>query len=459
MKSKTQGGPVRGQDRWRWSMVAGVAICAPLAAAANAIYPLPAGQSLTLGEGSNPHTVQSAASNPAGPVTTDLGKFWFGLGSAGVAYETGDFDDLVDQADQLADDLDRTDISPAEGPALEARAEAFLQQLNDKAYVKVFAKAQPPLLPLGGAFAAIGGTFTLGATAVSGARVRFLSDGEVSLVEQGTSDPCTASCELDTDFAGYGKGAAGGVVSLGYSGGTLHRPDGSLFVGGRLNYYSLELSRGVVALDDDGDDDGADTEDGFEDEFDRNRVKGQDLGLDLGLLWAARNFRAGVTLLNVGEPSFEYAALGQDCGAKTSAARRNCEAAQAQIAAGAVPAAERYTLEQQVQLETAVFSASRVWSLAATYDVDAVADVTGDAHQWIAVSAAFAPRNWGWLMPGLRAGYRQNQVGSELDLLSFGLSLFRVLNLDVAASTQSVDHDGDEIPRSAMANVSLELFF
>lgn len=459
MKSKTGAGLAGRQGGWCWPVIAGIVACAPFAAAASAIFPLPAGQSLTLGGGSNPRTVQSAASNPAGPVTADLGRFWFGLGSAGAAYETGDFDDLVDQADQLADDLDRTDISPAEAPALETRAEAFLQQLNEKAYVKVFAKAQPPLLPLGGSFTALGGAFTLGATAVSGARVRFLSDGNVSIVEQGTTDPCTASCELDTDFAGYGKGAAGGVVSLGYSGGTLHRPDGSLFIGGRLNYYSLELSRGVVALDDDGDDDGADTEDGFEDEFDRNRVEGQDLGLDLGLLWAARNFRAGVTLLNVGEPSFDYAALGQDCGAKAGAARRNCEAAQAQIAAGAVPAVERYTLEQQVQLETAVFSASRMWSLAATYDVDAVPDATGDLHQWIAVSAAFTPRNWGWLVPGLRAGYRQNQAGSELDLLSFGLSLFRVLNVDVAASTQSVDHDGDEVPRSAMANVSLELFF
>lgn len=459
MKSRKGLGLAAAWGRWLPSLAACIAALAPLAAPANTIFPLPAGQGLTLGGGSNPRTVQAAESNPAGPVTTDLGKFWFGLGGAGVAYETGEINDLVEQAEQLSDDLDRTDITPAEAPALEARAEAFLQQLSETAYVKVFATAQPPLLPMGGSFAALGGTFTLGATAVSGARVSFLSDGNVQIVEQGTTNPCVSVCELESDFAGYGKAAAGGVVSLGYSGGTLHRPDGSLFVGGRLNYYSLELSRGVVALDDDGEDAGADSEDGIEDEFDRNRVKDQAVGLDLGVLWAARNFRAGLTLLNLGEPSFDFAPLGQGCAGKTGAAQRNCEAAASQIAAGAVPATERYILEQQARIETAVYTASRVWSLAATYDVDAIPDATGDAHQWLAVSGAFAPRNWGWLLPGIRVGYRQNQAGSELEMLSLGLSLFRVLNLDVAASTESVDHDGDEVPRSAMANVSLELFF
>jgi hypothetical protein len=56
-------------------------------------------------------------------------------------------------------------------------------------------------------------------------------------------------------------------------------------------------------------------------------------------------------------------------------------------------------------------------------------------------------------------GYRQNQVGSELDMVSAGLSLFRVLNLDVAAATDKIENDGDDVPRSAMVNLSFELYF
>lgn len=443
------------------------ALLAPLTAAASPLFPLPSGQDLTLSGSSNPRTVQATGNNPAAPVTSDLGGFWFGLGGAGVGYEAGDFNDLITQFEQLEADLNKENQTPAEATALKTRADAFLQQLGDKGTIKLFTSVQPPFLPLGGKASGLGGAWTLGVTAHAGARINVLSDGVDVCVSDGVdSNPCQAptgapgeTYEIQTDTSGYGKAAGGGSVSLGYSGGVHHRPDGSLFVGGRLNYYSVELARAVVKLEDNGDQMGDDTNDSLQDEFDRGRVRTSAVGLDLGFLWAAHNFRAGATLRNLNEPEFEYGALGVDCGSKTGAAMRNCIAAAEFIAAGRIPAQETYTMEQQIQLETAVFTSNRSWSLAATYDADAIRDASGDEYQWLGVSAAFSPRGWGWLMPGLRLGYRQNQAGSELDMVSLGLTLFRVINLDVAASTQTVEDEGDEAPRSAMANLSFELFF
>jgi hypothetical protein len=448
--------------------VAALTVCAISAvllpaAHASPLFPLPSGQDVTTGGASNPRTVQTAANNPAAPVTSDLGAFWFGLGGAGVGYEVGDLNNLVDQADDLKSDLEQENLTQADAEALELQAEAFLKQINERAFVKVFANAQPPLLPMGGSMAFLGGAFTLGATAISGARLAFLGN-DINAVNTGTSTACnTNDCELETNFSGYGKAAAGGVVSLGYSGGVHHRADGSLFVGGRLSYYTIELSKGLIAFDEQGSGTDGDVQDDVEDEFDRNRLRSTDLGLDLGVLWAAHNFRAGATLRNVNEPQFDYPAIGVSCAAKpaNSPERANCEAALAFSVSDPtrVQLRESYVMTRQLQFETAVFTADRTLSLGITYDADAARDAVGDEYQWLGVTGSFTPGGWGWLVPGLRVGYRQNQAGSELDMATLGLSLFRIVNLDFAASTDSVENDGDEVPRSAMASLSFELFF
>ncbi len=437
-------------DRWKVSRRRAPAACGAIAitllvgaaspAAAGPLFSLPSGQDVTLAGAGSPRSVQIAAGNPAAPVTSDLGAFWFGLGGTGVTYEVGDLDDLVDDAEEVS---------------------GFLTRLNDTAYVKVAASAQPPFLPMGGSLSGLGGAFTLSATAITGARIAFLGDYVNAVNDDGTNTDCnTSDCTVDTNLSGYGKAAAGAVVSLGYSGGVHHRDDGSLFVGGRVNYYAIELSRGVIPLADD--DQSGDGEDDVQDEFDRNRKRTNAIGVDLGALWAAHNFRAGATLRNINEPEFEYPAIGVACESKPAgAAQDNCNAAAAFAVSDPtrVRAREIYTMERQMQLETAAYTANRTWSLGASYDLDAAKDAVGDEYQWLSVSGAFTPRGLGWFVPGIRAGYRRNQVGSELEMVSLGLSLFRVVNLDVAASTQSVENDGDEIPRSAMASLSLELFF
>jgi len=422
---------------------------------ASPLFQLPVGQDVTHAGSSNPRTVQAAGNNPAAPVTSDLGGIWFGFGGVGVIYEVGPVDNLIDQADQLQENLDRASFTQQDADAIAADANAFVQELGRKGYVKVAANVQPPFLPVGGSMGFLGGTVTLGAVAFSGARVSFL-DAPI-LVQEKVDTP--GDYEIRTDTAAYGKAAAGATVSLGYSGGVLHRPDGSLFMGGRLNYYVVELSKAVFKLEDDGENQNDDAEDGLQDEFDRNRERTRAIGLDLGALWAAHNFRAGATLRNVNEPEFDYGVVGgADCAGKaTPAAQRNCEAAN--LFASRIDLAETYTMDRQLQVETAVYTASRTWSLAATYDANAAKDATGDEYQWLSISGAFSPRGMGWIVPAVRVGYRQNQAGAGLDMVTAGLSFFRLINLDVAAATDSIENDGDEVPRSAMVSVSFELFF
>jgi len=63
------------------------------------------------------------------------------------------------------------------------------------------------------------------------------------------------------------------------------------------------------------------------------------------------------------------------------------------------------------------------------------------------------------IIPGIRAGYRVNQAGSELSYLSGGFTLFSV-NVDVAYSPDKVEDDsGDETSRSIIVNLGLELTF
>lgn len=444
---------------------------------AQAVFPMASGQNLTLGSGSNPRTVQTAGTNPAAPVTAEMGGYWFGLGGVGAGYEVGDFDDLIDRAEGFEDRLDALEESTnpvaaaAEAQALETDLGDYLGAIGDAGYLKLFFTAQPPLLPVGGKLSGLGGAFTLGVTAIGGSKIGFVGDcvqavngTEVAGMDctdieaAGAALDCDVDCDdVSTDFSGYVRAAAGAVVSLGYSGGVYHSRAGSLYMGGRLNAYTLELGKAFIEVGSDDDDDAADQ---AEDTLDGATERSTEMGLDLGMVWSSHNFRAGATLRNINEPEFAYPDL-TDCLQFENEVQDSCLVGQ-RLAAdypGLIELKETYVMERQLQLESAVYSSDRVWTLSLSYDADPARDATGDEYQWATASASYTPATVGWLVPGFRVGYRQNQAGSELDMLTAGLSLFRVVNLDVAAATDEVENDGDEVPRSAMVNLSFELYF
>ena len=58
-------------------------------------------------------------------------------------------------------------------------------------------------------------------------------------------------------------------------------------------------------------------------------------------------------------------------------------------------------------------------------------------------------------LPGWRLGYRQNLAGSEIGYITGGVTLFRVLTLDAAMSTETVD----SVPRAFMFNAGVGVRF
>lgn len=289
--------------------------------------------------------------------------------------------------------------------------------------------AKAPFTPLGANISALGGTLSLDATVFGTTNAHILND-ELSV--EGT--------DLKTDTAAYIKSATGVQLSLGYSRGLYQNTSGSLLVGGRLNHYSVELGKGLARLQND--DENSDFGDELEDDLDRNTRSSSAFGLDVGAIWAAQNYRFGGTLLNINEPEFDYPVLVGDIADNFS---------------GRIDLNETYTMDRQLQLEGAVFSSNQSWHLSAAYDVNSSHDPVGDEYQWASISTGYAGE--GWLIPGFRVGYRTNTAGSELSYVTGGLTLFRVLNLDAAVSTDTADVDGSEVPRSAMFSASLEMYF
>ncbi len=388
-----------------------------------------AGPGLTWGGISHPATVQTSLNNPgaAGQVAGE--GLWFGLGAVAIGYEVGDVDDLLERTEDLEDVLDRDFASLEEVQVVRDEFDDFLLAAGRNGYVKGGGTLQLPFTPVGGYWGTLGGTVSFEASGLASLGGRIL-DAPLEVTFDGNR------YALETDTAAYLKQAVGYRLSLGYSREVFRNEDGALSVGSRVNYYKLDLSRAVTRLDegDNQDDFGDRLEDGLE----QNERGRSGMGLDVGALWTGAQYQLGGTLRNLNEPSFDYPRLdpaGND----------------------RIPGSERYTMERQLQLEAAVFTRDQHWFAGVAYDVNGIEDAVGDEFRWMTVAGGY--QGTGWWIPGVRAGYRRNLTGTELGYYLLGTTLFRVVNLDLAWSTDSVDMDGDTMPRSAMASLSTELRF
>lgn len=457
-----------------------LAAAVALAVAGSATYATPVyhppGPNLTYGDVSNGQTIMSDITNPAAGAAAlkkNGNQYRFGiLSSIGVGAEFGQVDDLYTKIEDQADaydagvDLDFTNTSQIGSLVNEQRdiINDILAEVEDNGYAKAFVSAHLPIMPLVVAHKAFGGSIVLDINGSVTSKVYGLHDsidvdgvqlqsdiianpalgtytnGDVT-ISYDPLDATNSTLTVDNDSSVVAKAAYTAEVALGYSRPVLHADTGTLYAGLRGRYYKVGLTRKAIRLGD-----LEDVEQELENISDEDLSESTALGVDLGVLWIEEHYRLGATLTNLNEPSFKYPSFDATSFNNPTSG-----------VAAAIAGDDTYTMSSQLKLEAALYSASQNWVLSAAMDANAVMDPMGDEYQWATASAAYATDSW-WI-PGLRLGYRQNLAGSELSYATAGLTLFKMLNLDVAYGLESVTIDGETVPRSVIANLGLEVTF
>ena len=434
-----------------------------LSAQADPVYH-PPGSNLTYGAVSNGQSIMSDITNPAAGAAVlqkDGNQYRLGIpGSIGAGIEFGQVDGLYDRINAEADkfQFSQTISNTSSASAAVAEVDAAVASLNTiladvetNGYTKVFGSINIPLViahkGLGGSLAFdVNKSFVTRATALH-ETVTFNSAAALAGTDDPTDDVVVTfngsgvptGYTFDNDSSALIKAGLVTDLSLGYSRPLMKAQAATLYAGARAHYYTVEQSRTAIRMTN-----LTDVQTQFENALDQSRNSESAMGLDVGVLWVSEHYRAGATLANVNEPSFDAATIdltGYDL---------------AGTVAQELAADNKYTMEKQLQLEAALYTASQNWVISGGFDANAVKDVLGDEYRWATVSAAYATDTW-WL-PGIRAGIRKNLAGSKVNYLSVGTTLAMV-NLDLAWSSDKVTIDGSTVPRGAIFNLGLELSF
>lgn len=414
-----------------------------LSTAALAAMPVnqPIGSSFTLSSAPNQRALATVFSNPAAPFLMvnqeDDDNFRFGIiGPVGVGIEMGDVSDLSDQAEELEDIIDATYTTVNEANAALNKANGILDGIGDTAYVKISASTQIPFMPV------------IYKTKDKGA---FMIDASVSGLVRGnliTDDLKVVGQELKTDTSFNAKTATDVNIGFGYSQAMWENSDGMLVGGAKANLHQISLGRALVALDDES----GDVDDAISDAMSDDTVSSTGIGIDLGAVWVSNYYQVGVTVANINEPEFDGATINQTCSTES------CTAAKNLVSAGKLSASDQYIMEMQTTIDAAVSTKGKQVTLGMSYDANPVKDAVGDEYQWAAASVSYYGDSH--FLPGLRAGYRQNMAGTELSYASFGLTILKRLNIDLAVALETVeDEDGDELPRGGFFSIGYDTAF
>jgi len=464
-----------------------IAAFSSLASATPVYHPI--GPNLTYGAVSNGQTLMSDIYNPAAGALAPLKegkKVRFGiLSSVGAGVEYGAIDNLFDDIDAIAADFDFANafssIPNINTAAALNEVDARITDINDllnnienNGYGKAFVSAEFPIMPIIIASDTLGGSLTIDFSGSGVARVGAVADtvnfnlaNAQTFINNNLASPVpvtsnivdpsnnsgigdvvittgnnAASYSRTNDSIVHLKSALTFEAGLGYSRNILSTESGNLLAGLRGKYYQVTLYQDVEKVEDQ-----ANTEDLFADFNWDNGVTDTNFGVDLGLLWAGSNYRIGATFNNLNEPEFEYNAI-----APAKLATINDPRISNLLSENLI-----YKMESQVTIEGSLHTKNQKWVFNAAFDLNAVKGPTGDEYQWATASAAYITK--GWIMPGIRLGYRANQAGSELSYLTGGITLFKYLSIDAAYGLDEVVVDGSTLPRSAMINIGLEASF
>ncbi|ETI58450.1 conjugal transfer protein TraF [Marinomonas profundimaris] len=400
----------------------------------------PTGSSFTLSNAPNQRALATALGNPAAPFLMvnqdDEDNFRFGIvGPLGVGIEMGDVSDLSDRMEEIEGIIDNTSAGTA--AADETKIEGILSEIGDTAYVKTSVSMQVPLMPV------------IYRTDSNGA---FMLDASISAVAKAnvlSSDVATDGSGVTTDASFQAQTAVDLGIGLGYSQSMWENSHGMLVGGVKATMHNISMGRALVSLDDDS----VDAGDAISDAISDDAITSSGVGIDLGAVWVSNYYQVGVTVANINEPEFDGVPLDTTCGTKS------CDAAQSLVSAGKLDVSgSKYIMEMQTTVDLAVSTTGKQVTLGMSYDTNPVKDAVGDEYQWAVASLSYYGDSH--FLPGIRVGYRQNMAGSELSYGTFGLTILKRLNIDLAVALETVeDEDGDELPRSAYFSIGYDTAF
>ncbi|MCG6938909.1 MAG: conjugal transfer protein TraF [Gammaproteobacteria bacterium] len=228
-------------------------------------------------------------------------------------------------------------------------------------------------------------------------------------------------------------------VGIGYSRKVWQQDDNKVYVGIKPKYYDVGLSNSFVFLSN------IENAKSIFDALDKSTFKyTQGFGIDLGAIWTGRQYQLGATLTNINEPEFTFPEVD------TSAINN-------QDIVNFINDSQTYVMERQLKLEAGYITQDGAWGINFGLDANAVPDPMRDDYQWLSFGAGFASDNW-WL-PGARIGVRHNLAGSELTYITGGITVFNIVNLDVATTTDTIKVDGDTYPRGLIVNIGAQVLF
>ena len=242
---------------------------------------------------------------------------------------------------------------------------------------------------------------------------------------------------LQNDSAIVYKSAQLSTLSTGYSRAAWSSERGTLFVGGELHLHNMRMSRIGARFGDITDSDEL---------FDaiQNADFEQDTrpSFDVGALWVGDNYQLGAQLTNLNEPRFEFPDV-------------DISPFRSDLIIGLLQRGRTYTMERQLKLEASYYGERRKWSWHMGLDANAAADPVGDDFQWLTVSTGFeTDSRW---VPNLRLGYRQNLAGTEKKYVSLGMTMFRIINLDIASALDATKIDGRKLPEGLMFSMGFQV--
>lgn len=411
----------------------------------------PNGSGLTHGSISHSSDPNSLLRNPAAPSYLLGDKTGFIINfipPIGGGYEVGKIDSLIDELDELIDILEQDNLSAEDALDARDRFEPFLVNAQRDGLIKASVQVGIPLLPVFHR-STKWGTFTANANISGSLRSTVLAD-DIDIIA------FNDTFRINTAASVYVKSA--GIVSLsfGYSNIIWESESFDLHAGINANLNRMELSKNVIALA--GLEDGEDIGDAIQDDYENNSQSSTNLAIDMGFLLVSHKTSVGLSISDINEPEYSYGSLASSCSNLTGISVDNCFVAQDAIARGAIEANETYVANAQARLEVSQwFGEGARLGLHSSVDLNKKNDPIGDQFQWATVSTTLDLNNW--LIPELRLGYSKNLAGTELGYYSVGAIFLKYANLDLRWSSESVDIDGNNAPRSAFVGFSVQRQF